>query len=331
MHYFITGHTGFKGSWLILLLKELGHEVSGYSLLPPDGGLFLLANLEKDLKHNFIGDIRDFDFLSTALEIAKPDYLIHMAAQPLVLRSFEDPLETYATNVDGTLNVLKSISKLNAPPKTLIVTTDKVYRDDGKGSYVETDPLGGFDPYSASKAMADLLSQSWSNTNQDLTIRVARAGNVIGAFDVSENRLIPDAIRAIRSGEPLVVRNPSAVRPWQHVLDCLAGYLKFIEADKTVPRVLNFGPDPNSFQSVANVLRQIQSVIDEFSYHELTSSNQPKETSFLTLNSDQARRVLDWENKVDFPGAVGWSIAQDRDSQDARAVAVSQIRTYLSR
>ncbi len=330
MHYFVTGHTGFKGSWLILLLRELGHEVSGFALPPVRGGLFQLASLEKALRHHFIGDIRDFNTLRHAVEVAKPDFAIHMAAQPLVLKSYEDPVETYTTNVDGTLNFLRAVTDLDSPPITLVITTDKVYRDDGTGSYVESDPLGGHDPYSASKAMADLLTQSWAATNSQLKLHVARAGNVIGAFDASANRLIPDTIRALEAKKRLRVRHPNAVRPWQHVLDCLAGYTLLLERSKEfgdVPIALNFGPDPLAFRSVKSVLEKVREVVPEFDYH-LEEVATPKETDKLTLNSELAADLLKWKNFVDFESTIRWSLMSLSD-ETASNVATRQVREFI--
>lgn len=332
MHFFVTGHTGFKGSWLILLLKRLGHEVSGYSLTPIERGLFQKANLEQEVKHHFIGDIRDFESLSAALETCKPDFAIHMAAQPLVLRSYEDPVETYTTNVDGTLNFLRAITKQKAPPVSLVITTDKVYRDDGKGSYSETDALGGHDPYSSSKAMADILTQSWAAVNPSLRLHVARAGNVIGAFDASENRLIPDAIRSIRRGEMLNVRHSESVRPWQHVLDCLAGYillLKHVSLGGQIPVALNFGPDPRSIKRVSEVLEVASKTRPELQYVISTSKQLLKETQLLTLDSSLSARELSWGNRIDFQKAVRWSF-EELSEDTAREIAESQISEFLN-
>ena len=332
MHYFVTGHTGFKGSWLILLLRELGHEVSGFSLPPVEGGLFQRASLEKLLKHHFIGDIRDIDALRNAFEVAKPDFAMHMAAQPLVLRSYEDPIETYTTNVDGTLNFLRTVTELETPPVILVVTTDKVYRDDGKGSYVETDPLGGHDPYSASKAMADILTQSWAATNPNLKLHVARAGNVIGAFDASQNRLIPDAVRAIKSRDTLTIRQPNAVRPWQHVLDCLAGYLLLLNKVKSgaeIPIALNFGPDPSSIRSVAEVLSAAALEVPELRYILSDSEDHLKETQLLTLDSRKASSMLGWANRIDFQKAIEWSF-EELSKGSALEIAERQIKEFLA-
>ena len=331
MHFFVTGHTGFKGSWLILLLKELGHEVSGYALEPEPESLFEQAQLNSQLKNHFIGDIRDLVNLRAALEASKPDFAIHLAAQPLVLQSYKDPIDTYTTNVDGTRNFLEAITGLSNPPVTLVVTTDKVYRDDGKGSYLESDPLGGHDPYSASKAMADILTQSWAVTNPSLKVNIARAGNVIGAFDICENRLIPDAIRALAQGKELVIRNPEAVRPWQHVLDCLYGYVLLLLASRDgmkLPIALNFGPDPLSIRTVDELLTQASKSNSDLKYRYEESPLGLKETQLLTLNSSKAQKLLKWKNLIPFEQAVAMSFAGLSDGS-ALAIVQDQIQTYL--
>lgn len=332
MHFFVTGHTGFKGSWLILLLKKLGYEVSGYSLAPIEDGLFNRANLERDLKNHFTGDIRDFESLSAALKICKPDFAIHMAAQPLVLRSYEDPVETYTTNVDGTLHFLRAVSEQSDPPISLVVTTDKVYKDSGKGPYSENAPLGGHDPYSASKAMADILTQSWAAVTPHLSLHVARAGNVIGAFDASENRLIPDVIRSINRGETLHVRNPDSVRPWQHVLDCLAGYillLNNVRRGGQIPIAMNFGPDPENIKRVSEVLEVASEIRPDLHFVNSPHKQLLKETQLLTLDSRLAASELSWTNQVDFQKAVHWSLEELSDGT-AREIAERQIDEYLN-
>jgi len=329
MHYFLTGHTGFKGSWLIALLKAKGHTVSGYALPEVPGGLFAEAQMEQDLEHHTIGDIRDLENLKQALSIAQPDVVIHLAAQPLVLRSYEDPVETYTTNVNGTINLLQAVTELEPQPVTLVITTDKVYRDTGKGSYSEEDALGGHDPYSASKAMADILTQSWAATHSELRLHVARAGNVIGAFDASKDRLVPDIRRAIDSNQPLIVRNPGAVRPWQHVLDCLNGYLMFVEAalrGDELPVALNFGPDPDGLKTVGEVVALAEKLEPTLVVETLNSVG-PKETAFLTLNSDQAHSLLGWRNTITFMASVQMSLVASSD--DARVHSTHNISSYL--
>lgn len=332
MHYFITGHTGFKGSWLILLLKELGHEVSGYALEPAVGGLFSEANLQEDLKYHFIGDIRDLAHLRLAMEVCQPDFAIHLAAQPLVLQSYKDPIDTYTTNVDGTRNFLEAVTGLSTPPVALVVTTDKVYRDDGHGSYLESDPLGGHDPYSASKAMADLMAQSWAATNPQLKLHVARAGNVIGAYDVCENRLLPDAIRSIAKGHRLLVRSPEAVRPWQHVLDCLNGYLRFVNQahlNQELPIVLNFGPDPSSICDVATVLEMAKNVNSSLEYKVEIREDQRKETRILTLNSSASAYSLGWQNLLSLENSIRMTLASV-EHENAKELCLSQVRSFIS-
>jgi len=331
LHFFITGHTGFKGAWLTLMLRRLGHKVSGLALKPLDGGLFSLANLETEMESQVIADIRDVEAVTRALQEAKPDFAIHMAAQPLVLRSYEDPVETYTTNVDGTLNFLRAITEMEKPPISLVITTDKVYRDDNKAAYKESDALGGHDPYSASKAMADILTQSWIATNPQLKLFVARAGNVIGMFDVNENRIIPDISKAAQSGDVLEIRNPGSVRPWQHVFDCLTGYLcLLLTADKRkdLPKVFNFGPESDSARSVRDLVAVAKSFVANLETLEAEVPNAQKETSFLALDSSRAEAVLGWRNLIDFEQGVGLSLEMP-NLGSAKVVAERQLGSFL--
>lgn len=331
MHFFITGHTGFKGSWLILLLKHLGHDVSGYSLDAARGGLFERAGLQDQLETHFVGDIRDRPRLKSAINEVGPDFAIHLAAQPLVLRSYQDPLETLTTNVDGTRNFLEAISNCRNAPVSLVVTTDKVYRDDGKSPYQESDPLGGLDPYSASKAMADILTQSWAFTHPGLKLHVARAGNVIGAFDVSEDRLLPDIIRSLQSKQPLVVRNLNSVRPWQHVLDCLSGYLSFlfqVAEGQELPVVLNFGPDASSVRKVIHVLEEARKSFDELRFRIEPATATFKETDLLTLDSSKSNELLGWHDFIPFERAVAMAL-EELHREDALSLVNSQIKEFM--
>lgn len=331
MHFFITGHTGFKGAWLTLLLRQLGHSVSGLALDPVKGGLFSLANLQTEMESHVIADIREFEAVKEAIQQAKPDFAIHMAAQPLVIRSYADPIETYTTNVDGTLNFLRAITLQKSSPISLIVTTDKVYRDSGKLSYSEADPLGGHDPYSASKAMADILAQSWAAVNEHLKIHIARAGNVIGAFDASDNRLMPDAIRSIRNGDTLHVRQPDSVRPWQHVLDCLGGYillLQKVRLGKQLPTAINFGPNSENIRRVSDVLDVVSATRPEFSFEMGSRNPLHRETKLLTLDSQLATSELSWKNQIDFHKAIRWSL-EELSGHSAREIAERQINEYL--
>jgi CDP-glucose 4,6-dehydratase len=290
-----------------------------------------LAGLESELKGHTIGDIRHFDSFKSALIDSNADFAIHLAAQPLVLQSYDKPIETYTTNVLGTLNFLQIISELPKPPTTLVVTTDKVYRDVGKDSYIETDALGGRDPYSASKAMADLLTQSWCVTNSNLKLGIARAGNVIGAFDVSPNRLVPDIVRALDSGTELVLRNPHAIRPWQHVLDCLSGYLMFLfamEEGKDLPTALNFGPDTSSIRDVQEVVARAFAAEPALTYRIEKVPPNMMETHRLSLDAGEAKRLLGWSNKIDFDQAVRDSVVREQGTS-ALAVARKQIRKFI--
>jgi CDP-glucose 4,6-dehydratase len=255
-----------------------------------------------------------------------------MAAQPLVLRSYEDPVETYTTNVDGTLNFLRIVSEQNNRPIVLVVTTDKVYRDSGKTSYSENDPLGGHDPYSASKAMADILTQSWAVTNPEINLLIARAGNVIGAYDVSSNRLLPDLLRSLYTGEELIVRNPHAVRPWQHVLDCLGGYLAYMKAaaeGQGLPKVLNFGPGDLNVRTVEDVLRRAAKAIPELRFRLEPLPSNLKETSNLNLDTTLSETILTWKNKFDFDQSILMTLEQVKHS-GALNLARQQIREFIS-
>lgn len=330
MHFFVTGHTGFKGSWLVLLLRALGHQVSGYALAPEREGLFAKAKLENELEQHVIADVRDAERLKKALTESRPDFAIHLAAQPLVLRSYEHPQQTFTTNVDGTLNFLTSVSRLPNPPHSLVITTDKVYADLKSGPYSESDKLGGHDPYAASKAMADILTQSWAASYTDSPVYIARAGNVIGAFDSSENRLIPDIERAASGSSTLVLRNPGAVRPWQHVLDCLAGYLLYLFDSKRgamLPRALNFGPETGEYYSVSQVVAVAKQIYPNLNVV-YSTSDKPRETDYLALDSSLARSTLDWEPVVDFESAVKLSLRPD-DQIPARHLVRAQIDDFL--
>ena len=331
MHFFLTGHTGFKGSWLVLLLRQLGHKVSGLALDPPEKGLFALANLESEMESHLIADIRNSEAVRIALHKTKPDFAIHLAAQPLVLEAYENPLTTYTTNVNGTLNFLEALSSMEKPPISLVITTDKVYRDDGKVAYKESDPLGGHDPYSASKAMADILTQSWIATNPHLRLFVARAGNVIGMFDTCDNRIIPDLRKAADTGEPIQVRNPGSVRPWQHVFDCLSGYVRLLlvaqNNSEGLPKVFNFGPMRESVRTVSELVSVAQSYDNKINAVQAEGSNMRKETEFLALDSSRAEAVLGWQNLISFELAVELSL--EKPLASPKLAAKRQLDSFL--
>jgi CDP-glucose 4,6-dehydratase len=315
MHYFVTGHTGFKGAWLIQLLKARGHEVSGQSLDPADGALFEVAGLEAALQHDFRVDIRDADATRIAVATAEPDVVIHLAAQPLVRASYDDPRGTFTTNAIGTMNVLDAVSHCPSVQAHLVITTDKVYRNvHQKAGYREGDALGGDDPYSASKAMADILTQSWTSSFPGCPTAIARAGNVIGGGDVSRDRLLPDLFTAFRSGAPAVLRYPEAVRPWQHVLDCLDGYLLLVDAliAGHGDGQWNFGPPETSVVSVGAIADLAASQWGAGARWIADGGQQPHEADLLLLNSDRARTELHWHDRLDVTEAVRWTVQWER-------------------
>lgn len=331
MHFLITGHTGFKGSWLTLLLKNLGHKVSGISLPPRDTSLYMRANLNKYYVHDLYIDIRDFNSLNSAINTISPDTVIHLAAQPLVLESYKNPFETYQTNFMGTLNLLES-AITNKIEKTLIITTDKVYLDQKrKYGYVETDTLGGFDPYSNSKSLADLLTQSYIQLHKDSLIGIARAGNVIGGGDDGHQRLLPDLINATRSDGKLVLRNPSSVRPWQFVLDCLAGYLKAVDnlQNDFIP-IWNFGPQEYcTVEEFVGIYSKLSS--KSLIAQSMSSESKLKETEVLMLNSEKAHKELDWKPEYTIEKTIQTTIQWYEDSLTIGCEKASniQIESFL--
>ena len=333
-HYLITGHTGFKGSWLTLLLKSRGHEVSGLALEPLSGSLFERANISSDLTHDFRVDVRNRDGVVDSFQEAKPDVVIHMAAQALVREGYRDPIGTYETNVNGTLHVLQASDATDSVMSQLIVTTDKVYRDDGlRRPYVESDPLGGKDPYSASKAMADLLAQEYFHNERTKPGAIARAGNVIGAGDESKDRLIPDLLRSIKSGGVLEVRYPNAVRPWQHVLECLDGYLKILdhlalEERKGAP--WNIGPDKSLTVSVTELLELASETVAPAEVDLRVVATELFEADALILDSNQASVSLGWIAKLSLHHTVQMAVAEARSSfqKPLRDIVVDQIEEF---
>jgi CDP-glucose 4,6-dehydratase len=338
MHYLITGHTGFKGTWLSALLLAKGHKVSGISLDPEPKSLFNHANIKNRFEHDFRVDIRDSNLLTSAVQDIEPEVVIHLAAQPLVRRSYVEPVLTFETNFGGTLNLLSTTTLANSVKACLIITTDKVYRDTNlKTSYVETDPLGGSDPYSASKSAADILTQSWIKSVSTLPMAVARAGNVIGGGDWSLDRLVPDSVTAILSGKDLILRNPDAVRPWQHVLDCLNGYLLLVDSLLTqkTDATWNFGPLPESNRTVKDV---VESLINNWETTNTkvkieTDQNQLKESNFLMLDSTKSRQKLGWYDKLDFEETIRWTTEwykAQSEGESAEALMLSQISKFLT-
>jgi CDP-glucose 4,6-dehydratase len=311
MHFLVTGHTGFKGAWLSLILRQRGHLVSGISLQPEAGSIFARAEIGKFLENDIRCDIRESSKLNSYFTGINPDVVVHLAAQALVRESYKDPLETFETNVIGTLNVLKASQEIANLKAQLIITTDKVYKNIGKASgYIETEALGGQDPYSASKAMADIAAQSWLTSFENPPTAIARAGNVIGGGDVCADRLIPDLIHSYSSGMTPKLRAPNSVRPWQHVLDCLNGYLILIDRviDGTANGAWNFGPDENQSKTVADVANIAGAVWGVEKSWENDLGSHPHEASVLMLNSNKARTKLGWSDKLSFEESIEWTI-----------------------
>jgi CDP-glucose 4,6-dehydratase len=336
MRYLVTGHTGFKGAWLSLILKELGHEVSGIALNPDSNSLFLKANLSDILAHDIRLDISDAKTLKEKIELINPEVIIHLAAQPLVRYSYQHPLETFETNVLGTLNVLEGSRSLKNLKATLIITTDKVYKNYGHlRGYVESDELGGDDPYSASKAAADIATQSWVKSFATSPVAIARAGNVIGGGDWAADRLIPDLVNSFILKEPAVIRSPESVRPWQHVLDCLNGYLKLVGSmlkDGTVGE-WNFGPDHLEKHTVRDVIEEFASNFDLS--HEpwrVDSQQNPAESHLLLLDSCKAREQLQWKDFLDFKNSLAWTAYwyQNEAEFGSKALTIKQIKDFFT-
>jgi len=326
---FFTGHTGFKGAWLNLWLQSLGAKVTGYALAPhTEPNMFALVSGHCA---SHIADIRDEHQVCEALIGADPHIVIHMAAQALVRESYRDPLATYAINVVGTGTVLQACRSLKQLECVLVVTSDKVYENHGEGRpFVEGDRLGGHDPYSNSKACAELLTGSFRDSffSDGAPIATARAGNVIGGGDWSQDRLIPDCVRALKAGEPVCLRYPEAIRPWQHVLEPLSGYLALtqalVQAPAATPRAVNFGPDPSSFCSVREVVESFSASFSGRPGWRRDAGAHLKEASALTLSSVLAENSLGWRPRL----AVGESLAWTADWY--RAYAAGENMTKYS-
>ena len=340
---FLTGHTGFKGSWMVALLHRLGCRIHGYALAPVgDFNLYTLSETASLLAGENIADIRGEETLALAMRRAEPDLVIHMAAQALVRRSYIEPVSNWATNVMGTVNVLEAARALPSVRGVLIVTTDKCYENVGwEWGYREVDRLGGHDPYSASKAAAELVTESYRRSffaDRDVAIVSARAGNVIGGGDWSEDRLMADAARAAASGEILSIRNPGATRPWQHVLDCLSGYLAVAGRMITTPAGLadayNFGPDIADNLTVGDVLERLRNYWPELRWKAGEQADKLHEATYLYLDSARAHQQLQWRPRWRLDMALQQTAAWYRQVQhvptDARAMMIAQIEEYLA-
>ncbi|OPY97877.1 CDP-glucose 4,6-dehydratase [Bradyrhizobium sacchari] len=336
---FVTGHTGFTGGWLVSWLKRIGSDVAGLALAPATHpSLFVAGHVANDIAST-IGDIRDFATVRDAMARHRPQVIIHLAAQPLVSKSFANPIETFATNALGTAHVLEA-ARLTPDVKAVVcITTDKVYRDqDWVWGYREQDPLGGKDPYSASKACAELIAASYRATlaerGNSVLIANARGGNIIGGGDWSADRIVPDFVRAVTAGQPISLRNPSAVRPWQHVMALVHGYLvlaaRLLSGDNSVADNWNFGPSDEAARTVGNLVEQLSTVWarPEIIY----APGSFPETRFLHLDSTKARSRLGWAPPLSFEDTIDLTASWYRDftanPSDGMQITVRQIEHY---
>lgn len=334
---FLTGHTGFKGAWLTAVLQKLGAQVTGYSLPAPTRPN--LYGLLKPTLHSIEGDIRDRAHVVQAMRNAQPEIVLHLAAQSLVRYSYREPLETFDTNVTGTLNVLEAARPIASIKAIVSVTTDKCYRNDDNGRlFQESDALGGKDPYSASKAAAEIVSQAYAESffkGTLASLATARAGNVIGGGDWAEDRLIPDVVRAASAGKPVLIRSPRSTRPWQHVLEPICGYLLLAEKLYTHGEAYaggwNFGPHPSDIQPVGKVLETLQQTLP-FTL-ELDTASQLHEAKLLALDITKAKEALGWQPKLTLTDAIrltGEWYAAYLNGQSMRAVTEKHIEDYLA-
>ncbi len=341
----VTGHTGFKGSWLCLLLHKLGANVYGYALDPPTNpSLYLEASID-DIITSYIGDIRDYNFLNRVIQEVQPEIVFHMAAQPLVRESYKNPIETYSTNVMGTVHLLEACRQCKSLKAIVNVTTDKCYENrEWHWGYRENEPMGGYDPYSNSKGCSELVTSAYRNSyfnpkdykKHGVALASARAGNVIGGGDWANDRLIPDFIRAISKGEKVRIRSPYAIRPWQHVLEPLTGYLtlaaKLYTEGAAYAQAWNFGPDDNDAQNVEWITKIICELWEEKASYEVDTNPQPHEANYLKLDCSKAKAELEWTSKWNIETTlktiVDWNKAFIA-SENMRIVTEQQIDDYF--
>lgn len=343
---FVTGHTGFKGGWLSMWLQQLGANVTGYALqASTNPSLFEVAQVAKGMT-SLIGDIRDGVLFANAMRQAAPDIVIHMAAQPLVRRSYVDPIETYSTNVMGTVHLLESVRQTPSVRAVVNVTTDKCYENkEWVWGYRESEPMGGFDPYSSSKACAELVTAAYRNSffnentyNQhQVALATARAGNVIGGGDWAEDRLIPDILRAIEVGQSVNIRNPHATRPWQHVLEPLSGYLTLAEKLYTggpaFSEAFNFGPAEEDAKPVQWIVEQLTQQWGDNATWKRDQANHPHEANYLKLDCSKAHSRLNWRPRWDLGMALTAITSWHKTyllGDDMRAATEAQIASFQS-
>ena len=338
---FLTGHTGFKGGWLALWLMSAGAKVHGYSLQPPtEPNLFTVARVAEGLASHTAADIRDTDALASALCNAAPDIVFHLAAQSLVRTSYREPVQTYAVNVMGTVNLLEAVRACKSVRAIVNVTTDKCYENkEWMWGYRESEPMGGRDPYSSSKGCAELVTAAYRDSflaAAGVALATARAGNVIGGGDWADDRLVPDFFRAARAGRALEVRFPDSTRPWQHVLEPLSGYLALAEylfnSGQAGAQGWNFGPGEEDAKPVRWLLERLTAELPGTSWHHLGGEHL-HEAGYLKLDSSKARNVLGWHPRWMLGGALQKTVAWHQAwtaGRDLRAVCLEQIRAHQS-
>ena len=334
----LTGHTGFKGSWLSKILIMCGANLTGYALNPPtDTNIFDILGLETEM-NSVIGDIRDIEHLKKVFDEVKPEYVIHMAAQPIVRDSYEKPVYTYETNVMGTVNIMECVRLSKSVKSFLNVTTDKVYdnKEQDKG-YVETDFLDGYDPYSNSKSCSELVTHSYKKSFLNaLPVSTARAGNVIGGGDFAKDRIVPDCVRAAISKNPVIIRNPNSIRPFQHVLEPLFIYLDIVmrqaQERERFEGYFNVGPDDSDCVNAKTLVESFKRAWGEGFDFKIRSDGGPHEAGFLKLNCDKLKVVYGWKPRLDVHGAIDLSVEWYKawnNGEDMSDITESQIRSYI--
>jgi CDP-glucose 4,6-dehydratase len=344
---FVTGHTGFKGSWLCLWLKCLGAQVTGYALEPPTNpSLFELAKVDQ-LVNSLIADVRNLDALVAAMQTVQPNIVIHMAAQPLVRDSYKNPAETYAINVMGTVHLLEAVRQTSSVRAVVNVTTDKCYENKEWGwGYRENERMGGYDPYSNSKGCSELVTAAYRNSffnsldydKHQVALASARAGNVIGGGDWGTDRLIPDIIRSLLNHKKVIIRNPQAIRPWQHVLEPLSGYLtlaqRLYEYGPEYAEGWNFGPDDSDAKPVLWIVEHLCRMWSANAGYDIDRRVQPHEANYLKLDCSKAKQRLGWEPRWHLEQAlvkiVEWTQIYQEDG-DLRQACLQQIEEYIQR
>ena len=335
----LTGHTGFKGGWMAAMLAHLGAQVTGFALAPDtEPSLFELADIAARVPEGF-GDLRDPQAVAATVQKTKPDLVLHLAAQALVRRAVREPVATFATNVMGTAHLLDALRSAEALQAVLVVTSDKVYENPERGEpFREGDALGGHDPYAASKAAAEIVTASFARTwfeGRGVAVGTARGGNVIGGGDFAADRIVPDIYRAMSGGHELVLRHPAATRPWQHVLDCIAGYLVYAQAlaqRRDVPRALNFGPSGGAQIPVATLAAAMQQALGVKRGWRVVKSDEAPEMATLALDSTLARQSLGWSDRLPGEDAIrataDWYLAFNRGDDMVKFMA-REIEDYL--